>query len=134
VGGSVTGQQHDPGTHFGIPLAEQARIYLMSAYGPGADPSGREMRALLGIGFALLAIDARLEKSAGSLAGAASVLADLIAGGDHPPVPEQAVTPGQAAWIEENAYLWAGWQPGSWPVRDTLDPRGFRWDDPLKGA
>lgn len=52
----------------------------------------------------------------------------------HPPVPEQAATPGQAAAIEANADLWAGWQPGTWPVHDRIDPRGWRWADPLEGA
>jgi hypothetical protein len=58
--------------------------------------------------------------------------ARLMAAGDHPPVPEQAATPAQAEWVAENQPLWAGWQPGTWPVHDPVDPRGFRWADPLQ--
>lgn len=52
-------------------------------------------------------------------------------GAGGPPAPEHAA-PGSplAGWITENAGLWDGWQPGAWPARDDLDPRGFRWELP----
>jgi hypothetical protein len=46
----------------------------------------------------------------------------------HPPVPEQAATAEQAAWIAENQDLWSGWEPGQWPAHDDLHPRGFVWE------
>jgi hypothetical protein len=75
---------------------------------------------------ALLAINGQIEAFGGTLARAL-----LASAAEHPPVPEQAITPAMAAVIEDNADLWAGWQPGYWPVHDPLDPRRFRWADPL---
>lgn len=53
---------------------------------------------------------------------------DGLAEPGHPPVPEQAATPAQAAWIAENQDLWFGWQDGRWPVHHNLDARGFIWE------
>ena len=86
-----------------------------------SDVSGAQVHALLAIYGQLVAFTE-----------AALVLAVVDA--PHPPVPEQAATPGQAGALEANADLWAGWQPGTWPVHDSLDPRGWRWADPLEGT
>lgn len=77
---------------------------------------------------ATLAVAGQIEAFGDTLTLAARLLSV-----EHPPVPEQATTPGQAAWIEASAHLYAGWQPGTWPMFDPLDPRGFRWASPLEG-
>lgn len=80
------------------------------------------------ITHALLAIAGQIEAFGDTLAAAL-----LASAAEHPPVPEQAITAEMAAAVEDNADLWAGWAPGLWPVHDALDPRRFRWANPLEG-
>ena len=112
---------HDPAQHADV-ASDELGNYLTTNGGSKMD--------LLGFAqvHALLAIYGQLAE----FTAAAQVIAVADAG--HPPVPEQATTPAMLAVIEANMDLWAGWQPGTWPVHDPLDSRGWRWADPLEGT
>ena len=118
----------DPGLH-----AAEAEKTLGDYLTERGFPGGTLDRLAFAQVHALLGIEARLAQYAVALTNAAAALVAVANGTDHPPVPEQAATAGQADRVAENMPLWAGWQPGLWPVYDTLDPRGFRWANPLEG-
>jgi hypothetical protein len=117
----VTRHDHDPARH-ADEASDELGNYLTARKGRIND------RLAFAQVHALLAIAGQLAE----FTAAVQVLATVDAA--HPPVPEQAATPEQAAVIELSAPLWAGWQPGTWPVHDALDPRGWRWADPLEGT
>lgn len=113
------------------PAQHAERAEEITAELQGDSPAARYVRDVPALSVAvaqvhaLLAIGGQIADLGGSLEMAARLMAD------HPPVPEQAATAAQAGWVAECAPLWAGWQPGFWPVPNPVDPRGYRWADPL---